>query len=67
MWVLCQLNKNGYKIKYLTSKSYSDIVKYINTFQDTKKIDDYNFIGYNGDEELKFSIYIAENLDMFRR
>lgn len=59
MWILIQTNKDKTRFKYLCSKSYSDIITYINTFSKVKKYSDYYF---TSSDELFFEIRLGEEL-----
>ena len=43
IWILIELNIKGTKKKFMGAKNYDTLIKYINTFEDVRKIDDYHF------------------------
>ena len=55
MFVLIQNDLEGHE-KYIMSKSYNDLIDYINTFENVKKLNDYNFMS----NQLFFMIKLGE-------
>lgn len=59
MWILIEQNVNGKNKKFMGAKNYDRLIKYINTFENVRKKDDYHF-----DSETKeFIIQMCEMLD----
>lgn len=63
MWILVQMSIDGRRKKFISSKNYGTIIKYINHFDNVKKYDDYHFISVGRDEEIEFIINLGESLD----
>lgn len=64
MWLCIQRDvHNNQRIKYVTSVNWDDIIKYINQFENVKKLNDYKYISY----DLEFDIRLCDNLDILRR
>ena len=59
IWILIEMNINGKQKKFMGSKNYDILIKYINTFESVRKIDDYHF----DSESKEFIIQMCEMLD----
>lgn len=59
MWILIEMNIKGTKKKFVGSHNYDTLIRYINTFENVRKIDDYHFD--SADKE--FTIQMCEMLD----
>ena len=59
MWVLIQSNEDKSRIKYLVSKSYDAIIKYIHTFSRIKKYSDYKYVS---SDKLYFDIRLGDEI-----
>ena len=47
MWILIEQNVNGKNKKFMGAKNYDRLIKYINTFENVRKKDDYHFDSEN--------------------
>lgn len=59
IWVLIEMNIKGTKKKFMGAKNYDTLIKYINTFEDVRKIDDYHF----DSNDNEFIIQMCEMLE----
>ena len=59
MWILIETNTKGTQKKFMGAKNYDTLIKYINTFMNIRKIDDYHF----DSEQKEFVIQMCELLD----
>ena len=57
MWVVTITSKKSIKIK--SARNYDTIIKYINSYLNVRKKDDYNFYS----DEYEFHIYMSEILE----
>lgn len=53
---------DGRKVKYITSKSYDELMKYLNKFINVKKYNEYYFVSRD-EEIIEFHIHLCDNLD----
>ena len=59
IWVLIEMNIKSTKKKFMGAKNYDTLIKYINTFEDVRKIDDYHF----DSNDKEFIIQMCEMLE----
>ena len=59
MWILIEMNIKGTKKKFMGAKNYDTLIRYINAFDDVRKIDDYHF----DSNDKEFIIQMCEMLD----
>ena len=59
MWILIQTNKANTRFKYIASRDYDAIIKYIYSFSKIKKYSDYKYVSR---DELYFEIRLGEEL-----
>ena len=59
IWVLIEMNIKGTKKKFMGAKNYDTLIKYINTFEDVRKIDDYHF----DSNDKEFIVQMCEMLE----
>ena len=57
MWVLIQTNEEKTRFKYIVSKDYNKLIKYIYSFSKIKRYGDYKFTSGDG---LLFDIRLGE-------
>lgn len=62
MWLLIQKTEDNKRRKYVTSKDYSNLIFYINKFDNVKSYDDYHFVSIS-DEVIEFIIEVTDYLD----
>lgn len=62
MWLMIQETIDGIKVKYITSSSYNELMKYLNKFINVKKYDEYYFVSRDK-EIIEFHIHLCDSLD----
>lgn len=61
MWVLVQTNIDKTKIKYLCSYEYDNIIKYIHSYPNVRKLGDYKWFAMDG--MIEFNIMLGDVIE----